>query len=66
MPSTFVVRPLVGRPRAGDVGHKLLQRLTIAARQGKQACRLRPVISVHSVCLKPLFLGIAPCSVNTF
>jgi hypothetical protein len=35
----------------GDVEDKLFQRLAIAAPQGKQARRLRPGISVHSVYL---------------
>ena len=37
-----------------------------SAPQRTAACRLKPSISAHSVCLKPASLGITPCTVSTF
>jgi hypothetical protein len=46
----------------------LLLRLTIvgAAARRTATCRLKPLLSVHSVCLKSASLGIVPCSVSIF
>ena len=51
----------------GEAGHKARKGLVSAERQPAiQAGWLKPLLSVHSACLKSFSLGIAPCTVSTF
>lgn len=57
---------LVGQGRPGDVAAQLLQRLPVVGCAAHGGVQLKPLMSVHSGCLKSPSLGIAPCTVNNF